>query len=98
MTNAGWLVTHIYEDYTFEQSKFKKYFVIMNQNSSQKATSSVEKDFFQLLNNSSFGIDCRNSMDHCMLELLYDDFSEIPYIKKFATNFNDDTFRHFFPL
>ena len=27
---AGWLVTHIYEHFTFEQSKFKKDFVIMN--------------------------------------------------------------------
>ena len=27
---AGWLVTHIYEHYTFPQSKFKKDFVIMN--------------------------------------------------------------------
>ena len=24
VTRAGWLVTHIYEHYTFEQSKFKK--------------------------------------------------------------------------
>ena len=28
---AGWLVTDIYEHYTFEQSKFKKDFVVMNQ-------------------------------------------------------------------
>ena len=27
---AGWLVTYIYEHYTFEQSKFKKDFVVMN--------------------------------------------------------------------
>ena len=32
----------MYEDYTFEQSKFKKDFLIMNQNSRQKATSSLE--------------------------------------------------------
>ena len=32
----------------------------MNQKSWQKATSSVERDFFKLLNNSNFGIDCRN--------------------------------------
>ena len=29
ITRAGWLVTHIYEHYTFEQLKFKKDFVIM---------------------------------------------------------------------
>ena len=42
ITRAGQLVTHMYEDYTFEQSKFKKDFLIMNQNSRQKATSSLE--------------------------------------------------------
>ena len=52
---AGWLVTKIYEHYTFEQSKFKKEFVIMNQKSKQKSSTSAEKDFFKLPNNSNFG-------------------------------------------
>ena len=43
---AEWLLTHIYEHYTFEQSKFKKDFVIMNKKSRQQATSSVERGFF----------------------------------------------------
>ena len=42
---AGWLVTHVYEHFTFEQSKFKKDFIVMNQKARQKATSSVERDF-----------------------------------------------------
>ena len=42
---AGWLVTYIYEHYTFEKSKFKKDFVVMNQKSRQTATSPVEEDF-----------------------------------------------------
>ena len=92
INRAGWLVTHIYEHYTFEQSKFKKDFVVMNQKSSQKATSPVGRDFFKLLNNSNFGIDCRNNIDNCILEPLYDDFTEICYIQKFTTIFNDDTF------
>lgn len=37
---AGWFVTHIYEHFTFEQSKLKKKFVVMNQKSTQKAKSS----------------------------------------------------------
>ena len=74
----------IYENFTFEQSKFKKDFVVMNQKSRQKATSSVEKDFYKLLNNNNFGIDCRNSIDNCVLQLLFDDFEEISYIKKFT--------------
>ena len=59
-------------------------------------TSSVETDFFKLLNNSNFGIDCRNNIDNCILESLDNDFTEISYIKKFTTIFNDDTFRNFF--
>ena len=97
VTCAGWLVTHIYEHYTFEQSKFKKDFVVMNQKFRQKAISSIERDFFKLLNNSDSGIDCRNNIDNCIIEPLYDDFIEISYIKKFTTIFSDDTFRNFFP-
>ena len=69
----------------------------MNQKARQTASSSVEKYFYKLLNNSNFGIDCRNNIDNCYLEPLYDDFSEISYIKKFTTIFNDETFRDFFP-
>ena len=97
ITRPGWLVTHIYEHFTFAQSKFKKDFVVMNQKARQTASSSVEKCFYKLLNNSNFGIDCRNNMDNCYLEPLYDDFSEISYIKKFTTIFNDGTFRDFSP-
>ena len=67
----------------------------MNQKSRQKAKSSVERDFFKLLNNSHFGIDCRNNIDNCILEPLYNDFTEISYIKKFTTIINEDTFRNF---
>ena len=69
---AGCLVTHIYEHFTFEQSKFKKSFVVMNQKAGQKATSSFERGFYKLLNNSNFGIDCRNNIDNCVLEPLHD--------------------------
>ena len=93
---AGCLITHIYEHYTFEQSKFEKDFVVMNQKSRQQATSSVERDFFKLLSNSDFGIDCCNNIDNCILEPLYADLAEIPSIKKFTTIFSDNTFRNFF--
>ena len=68
----------------------------MNLNARQTATSSVEKDFYKLLNKSNFGIDCRNNIGNCYLEPLYDEFSEISCIKKFATIFNDNTFHDFF--
>lgn len=68
----------------------------MNQKSKQKATSSVERNFFKLLSNSKFGIDCRNNIDNCILDPLYDDLAEISYVKKFTTIFSNDTFRNFF--
>ena len=92
---SGWLVTYIYEHCRFEQSKFKNDFVVMNQKSTQQTTSSVKNFFFKLLNNSNFGIDCRNNIDNCILEPLYDDLAEISYIKIFRTIFSDDTFRNF---
>ena len=54
---AGWLVTFIYEHFTFEQAKFKRDFVIGNQKARLKTISLVEKDFYKLLNNRNFGID-----------------------------------------
>ena len=96
VTRAGWLVTHIYERYTYEQSKFKTDFIVTNQKAKQKAISSVEKDFYKLLNNSNFGIDCRNNIDNRILEALYDEFTEISYIEKFTKIYNGDTFRNFF--
>ena len=68
----------------------------MDQKSRQKATSSVQKDFYRLLNNSNFGINCRKNIDNCYLEPLYDDFSGMSYIKNFTAISNDDTFRIFF--
>ena len=68
----------------------------MDQKSRQKVTFSVEKDFYKLLNNSNFGIDCRNNIDNCILEPLFDDFEEMSYIKKFTSIVFDETFRHFY--
>ena len=55
-------------------------------------------DFYKLLNNSNFGIDCRNNIDNCTFEPIYDDFSEIAYSKNYTTIFSDDTFQDFFCL
>ena len=68
----------------------------MNQKSRQAATSPVEREFFKLLNNSSFGIDCCNNIDNYILEPIYDDFGKISYMKKFTNIFNDETYRYFF--
>ena len=68
----------------------------MNQKARQKATSSVERDFYKLLNNCNFGIDCRNNIHNCVLEPLYGEISEVSYIKKFSTIFGNETYRDFF--
>ena len=80
----------------FAQSKFKNDFVVMNQKSRQAATSSIEKDFYKFLNNTNFGIECRNNIDNCYLEPIYDDFSEISYITRYANIYHNKPFRNFF--
>lgn len=39
---ASWTVTKIYSQYTLEKERFKKNFLLMNQNTCQRAKSSVE--------------------------------------------------------
>ena len=46
---AGWLATHIYNHYAFEQSEFKKDFVVMNQKARQNATSLLKETFITCL-------------------------------------------------
>ena len=43
---AGWKVTKIHAHLTFEQSRFKRNFILMNQKSRQLSKNDVEKDFF----------------------------------------------------
>ena len=65
LSKCDWYVRNVRGHYTFEQSKFKNDFVIMNQVSRQNATTDVKRDFFKLMNNSNFGFDCRNSAANC---------------------------------
>ena len=95
ITRAGWLVTHIYEHCTFEQSKFNKDFMIMNQKLRQKATSPVKRDFFKLLNNSNFGIDCRITLATLFWNLLRTTLQKYFTLKN-STIFSIDTFRNIF--
>ena len=68
MLRCGWKVSKVRAHYTFEQSKFKKEFVIMNQVSRQNAKTDVEKDFYKLMSNSNFGYDCQNNADNCFFQ------------------------------
>ena len=92
---AGCLVTKIYQHFIFAQSKFKKDFVVMNQKSKQIAKTSVEKDFYKLLSNSNFGIDCRSNIDKRILEPIYDEISAIAFIEKYDNIFDNDKYFHF---
>ena len=83
---------------TFTQARFKRDFVVMNQNSRKIAKTKVEKDFYKLLNNSNFGNDCRNNIGNCKLELMFDGLDEISYIRKFANIMQDSRYREFFSL
>lgn len=54
----------------------------MNQDASQQAESSVDRDFYKPMNKSNFGIDCRNNIGNCKFEAIYDEIGEINFIKK----------------
>ena len=92
---AGWLVTKIYQHFTFEQSNFEKDFVVMNQKSKQIAKRNIEKDFYKLLNNSKFGMDCRGNIDNRALEPIFDEISEIAFIEKCANIFDNEKYFQF---
>ena len=66
----------------------------MNQKSRQKATSPVERDVYKLLNNANYGTDCRNIIGN-IFEAIYDEISEIAYIKQFDSIFDNEKYRDF---
>ena len=80
---CGWKVTKIYTHFTFEQSRFKRDFVLNNQHKRQKAKTSIEKDFYKLMNNAVFGYDCRDKGNNVKFQPIIDEVNEITYIKKY---------------
>ena len=85
---AVWKVAKIHSHITFEQGKFKQKFILMNQKSRQQSKSSVEKDFYKLMNNSNFGYDCRNNLDNCKFVPIFDEYKEITYINRYHNIFD----------
>ena len=67
----------------------------MKQKSRQIAQTNVEKDFYKLLNNSNFGIDCRSNIDNRTLEPIYDEISEIAFIRKYENIFGNEKYFQF---
>ena len=74
---------------TFEQLRYKRDFILMNQKSRQLSTNDVEKDFF---NNSNFGYDCRNNLDNCKFNLIFDELGEITYVNRYHNIFDEKVF------
>ena len=66
----------------------------MNQVPRQKAKAEVERDFYKLLNNSSFRYDCGNNADNFFLNLIYNEIKELSYTKKYE-NFFDQSISDF---
>ena len=84
---AGWKVTKIHSHLTFDQEHFKRNFIIMNQNSRQQAKDEVTKDFFKLMNNSNFGYDCRNNLDNCKFNPIFDELNEMTNVTRYHNIF-----------
>ena len=45
----------------------------------QNAKTNVEKDFYKLMNNANFGVDCRNDVNNSTFEPIIDEVDEISY-------------------
>ena len=85
---AGWKVTKIHSHLTFEQTRFKQNFILMNQKSRQELKNSVEKDFYKLMNDSNLGYDCRNNIDNCKFVPIFDEYKEITFINRYHNIFD----------
>ena len=85
---VGWKVTKIHSHLTFEQARFKQNFILMNQKSRQESKNSVEKGFYELMNNSNFGYDCRNNIDNCKFVPIFDEYREVTYINRYHNIFD----------
>ena len=71
MTRCDWRVSNVGAHYNFEQSKFKKDFVIMNQVSRLQEKTDIERDFYRFMNNSNFAFDSRNNAESCFFLTQY---------------------------
>ena len=78
-----WKVKKNYTHFISEQSRFKRDFVLNNQHKRQKVKTSIEKEFYKLINNANFGYDCRNNANNAKFQPIIDKVNEITYIKKY---------------
>ena len=92
---CGWKVTKLYKHFYFDQERFKRNFILMNQKARQEAGDKVESDFCKLLNNDKFGYDCRNNLDNCKFEPINDEINGLSFIKRYYSNLYDKNVQPF---
>ena len=90
INRAGWQVTKLNLHYSFEQERFKRNLILMNQRSRQNTKNSIEKDFYKLMNNANFGYDCRNNLDNCQFIPIFDEMNEVTYLKRYYNYFDKE--------
>ena len=91
IVRCGWKVTKLYRHFFFEQKRFKRDFILMNQRARQNSKNLIESNFCKLLNNANFGYDCRSNLDNCTFEPIRDEIGEISYIRKYHRSvFNNE--------
>ena len=67
----------------------------MNQNARQKAKTPVERDFYKLINNATFRIDCRNNIYNSKFEPIQDKIGKISFITKYTNILDNEKYRSF---
>ena len=86
---CDWKVTKLHRHYYFEQERFKKDFILMNQKARQESKNKIENNFCKLLNNVNFGYDCRNNLDNCSCEPISDEIRELSFIRRYHNSLFD---------
>ena len=97
MERCRWKVTKVHRHYTFKQEIVKKNSVTGNQIARQNAKTSMEKNFYKLMNNSNFGYDCRNNFDNRYFSTVIDEVEEMFYIRKHHRDLSDPEISSLFP-
>ena len=91
---AGWAVTKGHHYYIFGQEPFKKDYILVNQNLDRKQSlgGMTFRVIAKLLNNASFGFDCRSNSQNKSLNLIYDENAEIEFINKYESYKSENCF------
>ena len=90
MEPCCWKVTKVHQHFTFRPEMFKKDFVISNQVARQNTKTSMEKNFYKLMNNANLGYDCRNNFDNRYFSTVIDEIEEMAIIRKHQDVFDPE--------